>query len=125
MVPGSVGELANSKPKSKYSRAHILALSLAGTRQSMERLVGVKTSLGLTCPGGGAPTPKGSPERLWRTDATDPCTLASAPAVAPSAAARAPSWDSWKGGGAAKGAVIPTATTPCVERVCSTWWVTA
>ena len=64
-------------------------------------------------------------ERLWRTDATDPCTLASAPAVASSDAARAPSWDSWKGGGAAEGAVIPAATTPCVERVRSTWWVTA
>ena len=60
-----------------------MALSLAGTRQSMERLVGVKTSLGLSCPGAGAPTPNGSPERLWRTDATDPCTLASAPRLPP------------------------------------------
>ena len=102
-----------------------MALSLAGTRQSMERLVEVKTSLGLSCPGAGAPTPNGSPERLWRTDATDPCTLASAPEVAPSGTARAPSWDSWKGGGAAEGAGILAATKPCVERVCSTWWVTA
>jgi len=90
----------------------------------MERLAGIKTSLGLSCPVAEAPTPKGSPERLWRTDATDPCTLASAPAVAPNGAARAPSWDSWKGGGAAEGAVLPAATTPCVERVCSTWWFT-
>ena len=45
-------------------------------------------------------------------DRCHPCTLASAPAVAPSGAARAPSRDSWKGGGAAEGAVIPAATTP-------------
>ena len=55
---GSVGELASSKQKSKYSWAHILALSLAGTRQSMERFVGVKTFLGLSCLRVGAPTPK-------------------------------------------------------------------
>jgi len=91
----------------------------------MERLVGVKTSLGLSCPGAGAPTPNGLPERLWRTDATDPCTLASAPAVVPYGAARAPALDNWKGGGAAEAAVIPAAIIPCVEMVCSTCRVTA
>jgi len=91
----------------------------------MERLVGVKASLGLSCPGAGAPTPKGSPERSWRTDATYPVRWHLPPRLPLSGAARAPSLDSWKGGGAAKGAIIPAATTPCVERVCSTWWVTA
>ena len=73
----SMGVAVISCPKLMNSLAQILAFNLAVTRASMGRDIELKMSPGLSC-GWARSTPvKSSPERVWITEATDPCTVAS------------------------------------------------
>lgn len=75
----SMGVTVISWPKLINSLAQIFAFNLAVTRASIGRDIELKMSLGLSCGWARATPVKGSPERVWITEATDPCTVASAP----------------------------------------------
>ena len=75
----SMGVTVISCPKLINSLAQILAFNLVVTRASMGRDIELKMSPGLSCGWAIATPVKGSPERVWITEATDPCTVASGP----------------------------------------------
>ena len=75
----SMGVTVISWPRLINSLAQIFAFNLAVTRASIGRDIELKMSPGLSCGWARATPGKGSPERVWITEATDPCTVVSAP----------------------------------------------
>jgi len=66
-------------PKLINSLAQILTLNLVVNWALTGRDIELKMSLGLPCGWARATPVKGSRERIWMTEATDHCTVASAP----------------------------------------------
>ena len=74
-----MGVAVISCPKLINSLAQILAFNFVVTRASIGKDIEQKMSPGLSFGWARATPVKGSPERVWITEATDPCTVASAP----------------------------------------------
>jgi hypothetical protein len=70
-----MGATVISCPKLVNSLAQILAFNFVVTRASIGKDMEVNISLGWSCGWARATPVKGSPEREWITEATDPCTV--------------------------------------------------
>lgn len=110
----SVGVTVISCSKLINSLAQILAFNFAVTRASIGKDIEVKMSLGLSCGWARATPVKDSPERVWLTEATDPCTVAS---VSVSADAEADWSDTIKG--------VRDWTTACETGLAMPWTMVA
>ena len=76
-----MGVTVISCPKLRNSLAQILAFNVVVTRASIGKDMEQKMSPGQSFDWTRATPVKGSPERVWITEVTGPCTVASTPVV--------------------------------------------